>query len=433
MKLLVCDIEGTIFKPHMIKSSQHASYIWTAIAEKLGKDAEREEIYTQQKWRNNGYGPKNSGRSYIRWVNDTIAIHKRYGLTQDIFEQIIEDAQYVYGVEKFFESLNREKYIPIFISGGIQNLSKKACRDLGVEEDNSFASCKYYFDKQGQIDEELTFNNTSNFYGKQELVQLALRKYGLGKNDWIFIGDGINDVSVASIAPLSIGIDPVEELRIVTNYSFLNFCQFIDCHELIKNEQLFATNKFSNDLKITETYEKFESKGCIDKIKSAAKQKTDKQVHNLNLPEIERHAWKRIKKALDNNSVEKLRSKFFGIVPLLEAGEYSFSLLADFAGEEQIASAILQPFCNATEIMIYVCYALTGRKEDFEKLGCDMSLKDCLRELGNENLCSIMYEYRLTRNIAAHAYKSIPVSVAKSFIQRTYENIQRMELIVNPF
>ena len=55
MKLLVCDVEGTIFRPHMIKDSQHASYIWTAIATALGKNAEREEIRTQEKWNRGEY------------------------------------------------------------------------------------------------------------------------------------------------------------------------------------------------------------------------------------------------------------------------------------------------------------------------------------------------------------------------------------------
>lgn len=64
MKLLVCDIEGTIFKPHAIISAQHASYIWTAIAEALGKEAEREEINSQRKWRDGGYGRYNTGAAY---------------------------------------------------------------------------------------------------------------------------------------------------------------------------------------------------------------------------------------------------------------------------------------------------------------------------------------------------------------------------------
>lgn len=37
MKLLVCDVEGTIFEPHMIKDAEHASYIWTRCSVHLVK------------------------------------------------------------------------------------------------------------------------------------------------------------------------------------------------------------------------------------------------------------------------------------------------------------------------------------------------------------------------------------------------------------
>ena len=100
MKLLVCDVEGTIFKPHMIKSAQHASYIWTAIAAALGKDAEREEILTQKKWALGGYGHRQDGQAYIDWVNDTIRIHMKYGLNKDIFDRLIDDAPYIDGDRK---------------------------------------------------------------------------------------------------------------------------------------------------------------------------------------------------------------------------------------------------------------------------------------------------------------------------------------------
>ena len=80
-------------------------------------------------------------------------------------------------------------------------MNQKACFELGVDIDDSYASYEYYFDRNGEIDSNLTFLNTCNFYGKHELIHVALRKHGLGADDWIFIGDGINDVSVANIAP----------------------------------------------------------------------------------------------------------------------------------------------------------------------------------------------------------------------------------------
>ena len=233
MKLLVCDVEGTIFEPHMIKDAEHASYIWTRIAEELGEAAKAEEILTQINWRKREYGFPGSGSSYIEWVRATIKIHRRYGLTADKFTQIIDSAPYVVGVQKFFSCLNRKEYIPVLISGGIKNLNTKACIDLGIEKENSFAACEYLFTPEGKIDWDLIFINSCNFWGKEEIVNILLRKYRLGCNDWIFLGDGVNDKSIAGKAPISIGINPIGGLEKIVDYSFSDFNELLSCSELL--------------------------------------------------------------------------------------------------------------------------------------------------------------------------------------------------------
>jgi phosphoserine phosphatase len=436
MKLLVCDVEGTIFVPHMIKSSQHASYIWTAIAQRLGKDAEREEINTQKKWRDGGYGSIEKGQAYIDWVNETISIHKKYKLTEIVFNDIIDNAPYVEGVKEFFKNLNRAEYIPILISGGIQNLSEKACRDLGVDEDNSYSSCKYYFDSRGEINESLTFLNTSNFFGKQELVKIALRKYGLSEKDWIFLGDGINDVSVAKYSPQSIGINPVPELKDVALYSYSNYFQMMQDKSLVESQQLLSEvdNENNIGIELVEMDENQLLQSYFSKSKQNAYQRTNKQVGNISLSQLESRAWKRMQRVVGFNA-NKHKSKFFGITQLLEAGELSFLLFSEISSETEIPSAVLQPFCNATESMIYICLALMEEKEALEKLlkiDSGYSLACLINGLGNANLSSVLKEYFQNRNIAAHTYQLIPIAAAKSFIQRTYESIQRLELIINP-
>ena len=104
MKLLVCDIEGTIFKPHHIKSDKHASYIWTAIADQLGKKAIEEELLSQIKWSAHGYGPNDQGQAYMQWVRESIDIHYKYKLKKSEFDRIIENAEYVDGVRIFLSS-----------------------------------------------------------------------------------------------------------------------------------------------------------------------------------------------------------------------------------------------------------------------------------------------------------------------------------------
>lgn len=238
MKLLVCDVEGTIFKSHIIKDSLHASYIWTRIASELGEDAEKEELITQKKWENEEYGSGLKGQAYMDWVKDTVAIHKKYGLSRELLKKIIDSAIYIDGAEEFFSRLNRSEYIPVLISGGLQNLSFKACKDLNIEKHNSFSAGEYFFDTKGKIDDKITFLNTSNFFGKHEMVKIVLRKYGLNENDWIFIGDGINDVSIAQYSPISIGINPIQKLKEVVDYSYDDFYELMNDSTLLMKERL---------------------------------------------------------------------------------------------------------------------------------------------------------------------------------------------------
>lgn len=424
MKLLVCDIEGTIFKPHMIKSAQHASYIWTAIAEALGKEAQKEEINTQKKWRDGGYGKYNTGVAYKKWVNDSIEIHKKYHLKKAVFDQLIHDAPYIDGVQRFFEQLNRDEYIPIFISGGIQNLNQKACVDLGVDIDDSYASCEYYFDHDGEIDDTLTFLNTCNFYGKQELINVALRKHGLGADDWIFIGDGINDVSVAGIASLAIGIAPIDELKEVVDYSFNNFTDLLQCHELLEEYKLIGKRQSKQALSTWGPHD--------GQLKERSKRNVDKQVWNLHLTNLEKRAYKRYKREVGDAKAIENKSRFFGIEFLLMQGEYILSLFEQM-GETEIASAALQPFCSAAEIMVNVTLALTGRNSELHSLfNAESTLRGLIERIDNESLRTVLQAYRLNRNAIAHSCQVLPIRAGCSLARRTYENIQRLELIANP-
>jgi hypothetical protein len=56
-----------------------------------------------------------------------------------------------------------------------------------------------------------------------------------------------------------------------------------------------------------------------------------------------------------------------------------------------------------------------------------------ISRIKNEALKKILHEYKSMRNLAAHTYQLVSVDFANSFILRTFENIQRLELIINPF
>ena len=55
-KLLVCDVEGTIFKAqYKIDGTDFASTMWQPLAKSLGEAAIDEERETHRKWESNEY------------------------------------------------------------------------------------------------------------------------------------------------------------------------------------------------------------------------------------------------------------------------------------------------------------------------------------------------------------------------------------------
>ena len=66
-----------------------------------------------------------------------------------------------------------------------------------------------------------------DFEGKIDFIRLMLREYKLNDSDWIFVGDGANDVHIAKEAPVSIGYNPHAELRSVVTKSVDKFSDIL--------------------------------------------------------------------------------------------------------------------------------------------------------------------------------------------------------------
>jgi phosphoserine phosphatase len=214
MKLLVLDVEGTLFKT-MVKlpGTNLDSTIWQSLAKVLGTSAIQEEIKTHVKWENNKY------TSYLDWMKDTIHIHQKYKLSQQLFNTVINNAQYNDGVIETFNKIDRQKYEFVLVSGGFRELAIRAQKDLGII--HSFAACEYLFNIDGSLH---TFNLLPcDFEGKISFINLMLREYNIDSHDWIFIGDGANDVPIAQQAPLSIGYKPHPALAAVVDYQITSF------------------------------------------------------------------------------------------------------------------------------------------------------------------------------------------------------------------
>lgn len=233
MKLLVCDVEGTIFKAkYRIEGTDFASTMWQPLAQRLGDPAIEEEKETHRKWDNNEYS------SYLEWVEDTIRIHRKYGLHRDVFNTLIEEAEYNDGVRNFFANLDRTKYTPVLVSGGFQELVRRAQKELNIKY--GFGACEYHFDES---DGRLANHSLTpcDFDGKYDYVKTLFGVYKLkAHQDWVFVGDGKNDVHIAQKAPRSFGINAHPELAKVVS-SVINSFDELHTHLHAEEEVIILT------------------------------------------------------------------------------------------------------------------------------------------------------------------------------------------------
>lgn len=219
MKLLVFDVEGTLFRTDIrLPGTAVDSTIWQSIAYALGPDAIREEVETHRKWTQGHY------RNYLAWMEDTIDIHRKYGLTETTFRKLISAAEYNPGVLQALPELHRTEYEIVLVSGGFRELAARAQKDFLIR--HAFAACEYFFGDDGLL---RSYNLLPcDYEGKVDFIHLMLREYGLAKNQWIFVGDGQNDVPVAERAPRSIGYCPHPALSRVVTCTIDHFSQLTD-------------------------------------------------------------------------------------------------------------------------------------------------------------------------------------------------------------
>ena len=249
MKLLVMDVEGTLFKATMkIDGTDYPSTMWQPIAYALGEAAMEEERETHKKWDNLEYD------NYMEWVKATIDIHRKYSLKKEVFDGLIKKAEYSEGVEEFFRQLNRNEWIPVLISGGFQNLIRRAQNELDI--DYGFGACEYYFDDYGYLEH---YNlQPSDFDGKLKFLDNLLREYKLNrKTDWVFIGDGKNDEAIARQAPRAFGINPHKKLREIDG--LIEVTSFLDMIPYLQEMETLSPKAVKESDGIHKSYQKPEN------------------------------------------------------------------------------------------------------------------------------------------------------------------------------
>jgi phosphoserine phosphatase len=214
VRLLVLDVEGTLFRTAVrLPGALIDSTVWQALAQLLGTAAVLEEVETHRKWQAGQY------RNYLNWMEETIDIHQRHGLTESHFRSVIEAAEYNAGVASALSRIDRQAYEIVLISGGFRELAQRAQRDFQIR--HAFAACEYFFSPDGLL---CGYNLLPcDFEGKLSFIQLMLREYRLDASAWVFVGDGQNDVPIAKAAPFSIGYKAHPDLAEVCSRNISDF------------------------------------------------------------------------------------------------------------------------------------------------------------------------------------------------------------------
>ncbi len=210
IKLIFFDMEGTIFrKTHTTSKGNTAPSAWTLIAEHLGPEAHKEEDATKDKWNNREY------KGYVEWMEDTIKIHKKYGLDKKFFDKVMDSIEYHPGVKEVFAELKKRGIRTALISGGFKAQADRAVKDLKI--DHAFAACEYLWDKKGNL---IHWNLLPcDYEGKVDFMKLIMKEHGLKKEECAFVGDGKNDVPFAKAVGLSIAFNADKELQKACTHS----------------------------------------------------------------------------------------------------------------------------------------------------------------------------------------------------------------------
>lgn len=209
-ELIFMDLEGTLLQKCIhLDNGRVAPSAWTLLAERLGPEALKEEQATKDRWLNGGY------RGYIEWMQDTIEIHQKYGLTIEVFEEVINSVQEMPGARKAVLRFHKLGAITAIVSGGFKALADRVQRSFKIH--HSLSGCEYFFNpKTGQLEHWNLL--PSDYEGKIHFVKAIMAEYGISKEGCAFIGDAKNDVLVAREVGLSIAFNAQPELEQVCTH-----------------------------------------------------------------------------------------------------------------------------------------------------------------------------------------------------------------------
>jgi phosphoserine phosphatase len=220
IQLLFLDMEGTLLAAQAVvvgPDHAHHTSLWTRIFSELGSGAQRDNVAMIERWDGGGY------RSYMDWVDDSLVAMRRHGLTQRHFEALADETPYNPGVRETLEQIHARGIRTAIVSGGFIAQARRAQIDLRIH--HAYAATDLFWDSEGKL---IHWNiYPSDFEGKIDFVRLMMREYHLEPEECAFIGDGANDVPIASSIGTSVAYNGHPALRAVAAHSISDFEQLL--------------------------------------------------------------------------------------------------------------------------------------------------------------------------------------------------------------
>lgn len=208
-KIVFVDMEGTLLRSNRnLDNGKVAPSAWTVLAKAISEECYQEEEASKDKWLAKGYA------SYMHWMLETVRIHAKHGLTQTLFERVLDGVEETPGIEAAFKAFREWNSITVLVSGGIKYLADRVQRKLRI--DHSFCGCEYFFDKKTGLIEHVNLL-PSDIEGKVDFMKLMVRDYGVSREECAFVGDGKNDVKLAAEVGCSIAFNAQVELKAVAS------------------------------------------------------------------------------------------------------------------------------------------------------------------------------------------------------------------------
>ncbi len=211
------DMDGTLTTTTF---EDEYSSVWHVTAQVLGDDAVAAQEALVEQW-NSGHDRfcRDGERDYELFVDATAAMHKKHGLTKEMYyEDVLDHLGFQPGVEETIDTLHDAGYRTAIVSGGMGPQADYVADILDI--DTVYAACDYAWDEDGQLDDWDTY--PSDHAGKTAFMDGVRAETTTDPEDVIFVGDGSNDIHIAQTVSrrggTSIGYDPGEELAAVVDY-----------------------------------------------------------------------------------------------------------------------------------------------------------------------------------------------------------------------